>query len=48
MDFKIEKYVILIIRKRKRKTTKGTELHHGKKENYKYVGILKVDSIKRR
>ena len=53
MEFGIEKGAILIMKSRKSETTEGIELQNqerikrfGKKENSKYLGILKVDVIK--
>ena len=52
MEFDIEKYAILII-SGKRQITEGIEQQSqrrirmlGEKENYKYLGILGVDTIK--
>ena len=52
MEFSIEKYAILIIKRGKKEITEGIGLLHqesikmfGKKENYKYLGILEVDNI---
>ena len=53
MKFDIEKCAMLIMRSRKRHMTEGIELPNqqnirklGKKETYKYLGILKADTIK--
>ena len=53
MDFGIEKYTTLIMRRGKQHTTEGMELPNqekirmlGEKETYKYLGILEVDTIK--
>ena len=53
MEFSIEKCAMLIMKRGKRETTERIELANqesikilGEKENYKYFGILKVDTIK--
>ena len=53
MEFGIEKCTMLIRKSEKRKTKEGIELPNqgkirtlGKKENYKYLGILEGDTIK--
>ena len=54
MKFGIKKCVLHIIKSEKRETVKGIELSNqesirplGEKENYKYLGILAADVIKR-
>ena len=54
MEFSIEKCVTQIMKSEKRETAKGIELSNqesirkfGEKENYKYLGILEPDTIKR-
>ena len=53
MEFGIEKCAMLAIKSGKRQITEGVELPNqvvirtlGEKETYKYLGILKVDTIK--
>ena len=53
MRFDIEKFTMLIMKSEKREATEGIELPnqesirtYGEKENYKYLGILEVDTIK--
>ena len=53
MEFGIGKCVMLTMKKGKRETTEGIEQANlenirtfGKKENYKYLGILEVNSTK--
>ena len=55
MEFGIEKYAMLIMKSRKRPITDGMELPNqekirtlGKKETYKYLGILEDNTIKHR
>ena len=55
MKFGMEKCDIIIMKKEKRETIEVTELPNresiriiGEKENYKYLGILDVDTIKQR
>ena len=57
MEFGTEKFAILLIKsgKREKKKTEGIDLPNkkrirmlGKKENYKYLGILQADTIKQR
>ena len=55
MEFGINKCAMLIMKSRKRETTKRIELPNqesirmfGEKENYKYLEILEVDIIKQR
>ena len=43
MEFGIEKYAMLIMKKGKRETTKGIEFHNASKRlEKKYLGILEV------
>ena len=53
MEFGIEKCAMLIMKSGKRQITEGTELPNqernrtlGEKEDYKYLVILEVDTIK--
>ena len=53
MEYDIEKYATIIMRSGKRQMTEGIELPNqekirilGKKETYKYLGILEADTIK--
>ena len=52
-EFVIEKWAMLIMKSGKRQIIEGTELSNqerirtlGEKENYRYLGILEVDTIK--
>ena len=53
MEFDIEKWVMIIMKSRKRQMTEGMELPNhekirtlGEMKTYKYLGILEVDNIK--
>ena len=53
VEFGKEKYIIQVMKSRKRHITDGMELSNkdkirtlGEKETYKYLGILKADTIK--
>ena len=53
MEFGIEKYTMLVIKGRKRYIIEGVEISNpvvistlGEKKNYKYSGILEVDTLK--
>ena len=53
MEFGIEKYAMPVMKSGKRHMTEGVELPNqvvirtlGEKETYKYLGILKADTIK--
>ena len=55
MEFSIEIYAIFIMKSGEREITKGIELPDQRKirnlrekENYKYLGVLEVDTIKQR
>ena len=53
MEFSIEKWTMVIMKRRKRESAEGLEIPNqecirkfGEKENYKYLGILEADTIK--